>query len=53
MIITKQSNKSQTHGGKCNVQRPPTSFSYVTSTNAGISLNNFLTFSFNHYARLA
>ena len=30
----------------------PTSFSSVTSTNAGISSQNFLTFSFNTFARL-
>ena len=28
-------------------KRPPTSFSLVTSTNVGISPQNFLTFSFN------
>ena len=31
---------------------PPTSFSPVTSTNVGISLQNFLTFSFNPFATL-
>ena len=31
---------------------PPTSFSPVTSTNVGISSQNFLTFSFNPYDRL-
>ena len=30
----------------------PTSFSSVTSTNVGISFQNFLTFSFNTFARL-
>ena len=28
---------------------PPTSFSPVTSTNIGVSLQNFLTFSYNHF----
>ena len=31
---------------------PPTSFSPVTSTNIGISPQNFLTFSFNSFATL-
>ena len=31
---------------------PLTSFSSVTSTNVGIRLENFLTFSFNSFARL-
>ena len=31
---------------------PPTSFSPVTSTNVGISPQNFLTFSFNPFATL-
>ena len=31
---------------------PPTSFSPVTSANVGISLQNFLTFSFNPFATL-
>ena len=31
---------------------PPTSFSPVTSTNVGISPQNFLAFSFNHFATL-
>ena len=31
---------------------PLTSFSSVTSTNVGISPENFLTFSFNPFARL-
>ena len=31
---------------------PPTSFSPVTSTNVGISLQNFLTFNFNTFATL-
>ena len=31
---------------------PPTSFSTVTSTNVGISPQNFLTFSFNSFATL-
>ena len=33
-------------------KRPPTSFSPVTSTNLGLSLQNFLTFSFNPFATL-
>ena len=33
-------------------KRPPTSFSPVTSTNVGISPQNFLTFSFNPFATL-
>ena len=36
-------------GGK---KAPPTSFSSVTSTNIGISPQNFLTFSFNPFATL-
>ena len=36
-------------GGK---RGPPTSFSPVISTNVGISLQNFLTFSFNPFDRL-
>ena len=31
---------------------PPTSFSPVTSTKVGISLQNFLTFTFNPFDRL-
>ena len=33
-------------------KRPPTSFSPVTSTNVGVSPQNFLTFSFNTFASL-
>ena len=33
-------------------KRPPTSFSPLTSTNVGISIQNFLTFSFNPFDRL-
>ena len=36
-------------GGK---KAPPTSFSPVTSTNVGISYQNFLTFSFNLFVKL-
>ena len=42
-------------GGGRGVQKaptPPTSFSPVTSTNVGIRLQNFLTFSFNPFDRL-
>ena len=34
-------------------KRPPTNFSPATSTNAGISPQNFLTFSFNPFGTLA
>ena len=34
-------------------KRSPTSFIPVTSTNLGISLQNFLTFSFNPFVTLA
>ena len=33
-------------------KRPPTSFSPVTSTNVGVNLQDFLTFSFNPFATL-
>ena len=33
-------------------KRPPTSFSFVTSTNVGISPKNFLTFGFKPFATL-
>ena len=33
-------------------KKPPTSFCNTTSTNVGISLQNFLTFSFNSFATL-
>ena len=33
-------------------KRPPSSFSPVTSTNVGLSPQNFLTFSFNPFATL-
>ena len=36
--------------GGCRAKQPPTSFPPVTSTNVGTSPQNFLTFSFNHYA---
>ena len=38
-------------GGGCK-KAPSTSFSPVSSTNVGISPKNFLTFSFNPFARL-
>ena len=41
-------------GGRGGGQKgPPTSFSPVTSTNVGISPQNFLTFSFYPFATLA
>ena len=42
------------HGGGVGgvEKRPPTSFSTVTSTNVKLSLQNFLTFSFNLFDRL-
>ena len=42
-------NPIQDGGGQ---RSPPTSFSPVTSTNVGISPQNFLTFSFNPFATL-
>ena len=39
-------------GGGRGQKGPPTSFSPVTSTNVGICLLNFLTFSFNAFATL-
>ena len=38
--------------GAGGAKRPPTSFSPVTSTNVGISPQNFMTFTFNLYDRL-
>ena len=43
-------NPIQDEGG--GAKRPPTSFSPVTSTNVGLSTQNFLTFSFNPFATL-
>ena len=41
------------YGGGGGAQKfPPTSFSPVTSTNVGISFQNFLTFSFNPFDKL-
>ena len=42
-------NRIQDRGG---AKASPTSFSSVTSTNLGISPQNFPTFSFNPFARL-
>ena len=42
-------NPIQDGGG---AKRPTTSFSPVTSTNIGLSPQNFLTFSFNPFATL-
>ena len=39
-------------GGRAQKALPLTSFSSVTSTNVGISLKTFLTFSLNPFARL-
>ena len=39
-------------GGEGGKKAPPTSFSPVTSTNVGISPQNFLTFSFNAFDTL-
>ena len=36
--------------GKGGQRGPPTSFSPITSTNVGLSPQNFLTFSFNTFA---
>ena len=48
-------NPIQDGGGqwRAGQKGPPTSFSPVTSTNVGISPQNFLTFSFNPFATLA
>ena len=43
-------NPIQDAGGR--QKGPPISFSSVTSTNVGISPQNFLTFSFNPFATL-
>ena len=43
-------NPIQDWGG--GAKRPPTSFSPVTSTNVGISPENFLSFSFNPFVTL-
>ena len=40
-------------GGGGDQKEPPTSFSPVTSTNVGISPQNFLTFSFNLFCNIS
>ena len=51
----KYNDRQRAHGSCCcftvfSAKRPPpTSFSPVTSANVGISTQNFLTFSFNHF----
>ena len=46
-------NPIQDGGGRGGgAKRPTTSFSPVTSTNIGLSSQNFLTFSFNPFATL-
>ena len=47
-----QGMELQEKGKKGGKKAPTTSFSFVTSTNVGISSQNFLTFSFNPLATL-
>ena len=45
-------NPIQDGGGGVGAERPPTSFSSVTSANLRINTQNFLTFSFDLFATL-
>ena len=49
-LTDKKMSNEQFHGG-C-PEGPTTTLSHITSTNIGISSENFLTFSFSHFSTL-